>query len=1614
MNPSETSLRAPFEHNPETKCLRHELDSDQAREQQLEKRRVADRRRRELETHDARAQRLKKRREADHKRNTERNAHETQDAREQRVEKKREADRKRNTERNAHETQDAREQRLEKRRLAERRRHELETQDARGQRLEKMRQRSQQARDQLLAERRATQQNACKNTPAIRHDSHLKRLHLHRARLENAHLKKRNLARYDDTDYFNEDLHPNLRQTLSKTSLFDCDQCRHCFALTWEEERAGFCCNQGKVNLAYPKPGSIPPYPPEAIVDLFCDQTFVRQARQFNNALAFTSTGVKIIPMQGFNPGIRIQGKFYHKISSPLPEPGSRPLFSQIYFHDPANELTNRRGHTSTSDLDKDYLQKAQEAIHECNPYVKQFKTAIEIAENDGARDLQIVLTDRTRRRDIHKGTMNLPSPDSDVAVIAPGTTITDQFGKLAVTLQLRGGSLQNIDPLHPAYDPLSYVLLFPCGSQGYHLGLKGNRSKGNGPENTISLEDFYRYHLQVRDPGNHFNLLLRGGRLTQQYVCDMFAKIESYRLNWVRQNQKTIKAEKYKVIDDALKSDAEVLPGRLTILPPSIYGSPRWYAKEFQDAMALVRIKGKPDYFLTFTCNPKWPEITTSLWEGDREQRSDIIARVFHMKVVKLLEDLIKKHILGHVDAYVMVKETQKRTLPHIHMLLTMVPRDKPRTAREIDCVISAEIPNKEANPELHRIVTTNMIHGPCGEHNYNSPCMVDRKCTKQYPKDLREQTSFSEDSYPLYRRRAETAPGVPITKKIHTKSTIKSQEPRESQEPRSVQVDNRWVVPYNPFILLKYDAHINLEIVSTVLSVKYLYKYIEKGPDQCLMRLQPTEQEKSKHDEVTRYELGRYITASEAFWRIYKFPLQWKMPTVNMLAIHLEDEQVMTFSDVDAARNQINSGPPASTLTAFFDAMTRHPDMRHVVYPDVYQHFTYTDKKRFELRKRKMSSQDGKMSDTVGRLPMISLNPHTAELYYLRILLYRIPGPTNFKDLRRVNGRVMDTYLAACIAHGIVDSDKEVDSVMEEAASVAFGSAVREIFANMVMFVLQGDHLQFWERHKHLLCEDLTHKAGLQAPDGSILAEVLMDLKDRLERHGFTLTQFNIPEPDPRDIQPRMPLIIQDEIQHNLPDLEAQISVTEDLLNDNQRLVVKTVMDSVEQGLGMMIALDASGGTGKTYTLTHILNKVRAQGKVALATAASGIAATLLPKGTTFHSRTKCPLKLTEESTCNISEQDSTAALIRMTDLMVVDEVSMMDRRALEAADRTFRWLRGSDKPFGGITMVFSGDWRQILTVVPHGTRKDIVGRCVKSSKLWTEVKTLRLTENMRIKQAAGQEEAEFARFLLNLGEGKIPVIEEEGEFAIELDEDLTLPGEKLENIVSWVYENLNTNLHNPKWLCERVILCPTNAEVDAVNEYMTKIFPGQEYICNSVDTAESEGDNHLPTEYLNTLCPSGMPPHCMTLKKGMVIMLLRNFDQHNGHCNGSRYIIKQIKSKLLVAESVLGVNTGQTLLIPRITLSPSDNVFPFTLRRKQFPVRPCFAMTVNKSQGQSLHRVGIFCKRDFFSHGQFYVAASRVGRSNRLRILALDEDTKKKKCFLSNVVYEEVLTR
>ncbi|CAN0602662.1 unnamed protein product, partial [Ectocarpus sp. 12 AP-2014] len=171
---------------------------------------------------------------------------------------------------------------------------------------------------------------------------------------------------------------------------------------------------------------------------------------------------------------------------------------------------------------------------------------------------------------------------------------------------------------------------------------------------------------------------------------------------------------------------------------------------------ITLVSKYGKPDYFITFTCNPNWLEIKESLYLGQTaSDRPDLVARVFNLKL-KALEDMLrKKNVLGEVAAYIWVVEFQKRGLPHCHMLLFMKPEWKPRTTEDVDRVITAELPDRHQDSELYNIVSTTMIHRPCGLLNSQSPCMQNGVCTKKFPKPFRNDTAMDGDSYPLYRRR-------------------------------------------------------------------------------------------------------------------------------------------------------------------------------------------------------------------------------------------------------------------------------------------------------------------------------------------------------------------------------------------------------------------------------------------------------------------------------------------------------------------------------------------------------------------------------------------------------------------------------------------------------------------------------------------------------------------------------------------------------------------------------------------------------------------------------------------------------------------------------------------
>ncbi|DBA01164.1 TPA: hypothetical protein N0F65_002299 [Lagenidium giganteum] len=174
-------------------------------------------------------------------------------------------------------------------------------------------------------------------------------------------------------------------------------------------------------------------------------------------------------------------------------------------------------------------------------------------------------------------------------------------------------------------------------------------------------------------------------------------------------------------------------------MLPLSFTGGPRHLQKLYQNAMAIVRKLGKPALFITMTCNPNWPEIQAALLPGQRAQdRPGRCAGVFRLKLKRVMEVMIEKKILGHVKARVAVVEFKKRGLPHAHTLWILDNHNKPRDVAD-----------------LNAFVNHIMLHGPCGDHNPNAPCMREGVCSKRYPRPFANSTTVGSDGYPNYRRR-------------------------------------------------------------------------------------------------------------------------------------------------------------------------------------------------------------------------------------------------------------------------------------------------------------------------------------------------------------------------------------------------------------------------------------------------------------------------------------------------------------------------------------------------------------------------------------------------------------------------------------------------------------------------------------------------------------------------------------------------------------------------------------------------------------------------------------------------------------------------------------------
>ncbi|KAL6546147.1 hypothetical protein OROGR_010021 [Orobanche gracilis] len=557
--------------------------------------------------------------------------------------------------------------------------------------------------------------------------------------------------------------------------------------------------------------------------------------------------------------------------------------------------------------------------------------------------------------------------------------------------------------------------------------------------------------------------------------------------------------------------------------------------------------------------------------------------------------------------------------------------------------------------------------------------------------------------------------------------------------------------------------------------------------------------------------------------------------------------------------------------------------------------------------------------------------------------------------------------------------------------------------------------------------------HPKYFQLSEEQVRNLALFEMEKILASNNYSLKDWkSMPFPDEFVIPDIRNRFIHDEISYDKDAMNNEHSVLYSKLTDEQRGVYHKIMSVVDRGRGGVFFLYGYGGTGKTSIWKTLCSKLRGRGDIVLPVASSGFASLLLPRGRTAHSRFSIPLDVHEESFCpGLSPGTDLSELLKRTKLIVWDEAPMTNKHCFEALDRSLKDIirspsgQSSQMPFGGLVVVFGGDFRQILPVVQMGSRYDIVHATITSSKIWESCEVLQLTRNMRLQGGSSPSEVEeiknFAEWLLEVGNGTLGG-ENDGEADIKLPDDIIIKDAKdpIASIVESTYPSILQNMSDPKFFQERAILAPTNEMVEKINEYISSLMPGEEveYLssdCISKEEGEVNEHEHIySTEFLNTVRCSGLPNHSLKLKVGCMVMLLRNIDQGAELCNGTRLIGTKLGKLVVEAKMLTGKYAEEMVYIPRTIMSPTDfTKFPVKFQRRQFPLAVYFAMTINKSQGQSLTNVGLYLPKLVFSHGQLYVAFSRVTTKKGLKVLAYDKDGNISDT-TTNVVYREIFNK
>ena len=579
-------------------------------------------------------------------------------------------------------------------------------------------------------------------------------------------------------------------------------------------------------------------------------------------------------------------------------------------------------------------------------------------------------------------------------------------------------------------------------------------------------------YIFQKRS--ERFNRFLHFERLLQHFLMNVFVCCELNDLNWIRKNQQQLRADLYNDVMNRLNEEANFndIDSKIIVLFFSHVDSSRYMKVKKQNAFALIRIFDKSTFFIIFTCNSEWKKLKKDLsFEIVSINRSDFVARIFQLKLRKLMKNLIERHVLDEMKIHIYVIEFQKRDLSHAHILIIVVSKNDVNSDN-VDDAMKTLISNSNVNKEFYDLIIKNMIHKNC-LNNVNVVCHDEKNnCIKFFSKSLSEIIDLNHRSdYSLYER--------------HVMPSIEN-----------TSWNNTWMISYNSWLLKRYRAHINVEICIFAKSVTYFYKYIYKKSDSADVSTTIINQSSSHRndvdasvDEMRIFHDVRWINFCETVWRILNLSIEEIKLSVTRLIIHLKNQQrvVLRSDQQDVSQLQKNEKLRRITLTKYFemnfivkkiekidenfriDYKNVSKDFRDYLYQNFFTHFVWNKKnKNWSIRKK----------DTcVDRMYFMSLKAD--EIFYLRVLLCNRKRIIFFENIRIVNVQIEDAEnevmkfrlminKKTCVTLKLTDNDNEWHEAIIEIIEFEIVAMLRDLLLTILLKCEFFEPRKLWKKHK------------------------------------------------------------------------------------------------------------------------------------------------------------------------------------------------------------------------------------------------------------------------------------------------------------------------------------------------------------------------------------------------------------------------------------------------------------------------------------------------------------------------------------------------------------------